>query len=325
MAKRNETMIATADREIVIRRRINAPRELVFKAWTDPKHLVEWWGPKGFTNTFHEIDVRPGGVWRFIMHSPDGIDYPNKIVYDKIVEPGRIEYTHSSDAENDLHQFRATVTFEDKGNKTDITMHALFATTEEYDKHVEFGAIQGGNSTLDCLEEHLIKMAAEEELIISRVFNASRELVFKVWTEPEHLMHWWGPKGFTMRAARVDLRPGGIFHYALKSPAGHEMWGRFVYREISAPERLAFVISFSDSEGNITRHPLSETWPLEVLNTITLTEQDGKTTFVLRAGPINATGTERRTFLDGFKSMQQGFKGTMDQLDEYLLNLSPHK
>lgn len=96
MAKKNDPVLTvntewnngdTADREIVISRLIHAPRELVFKVWTDPKHVAHWWGPNGFTNTIHEMDVRPGGVWRFIMHGPDGVDYPNKIVYKEVVKP----------------------------------------------------------------------------------------------------------------------------------------------------------------------------------------------------------------------------------------------
>src|SRR5450631_188479 len=99
----------TSDREIVITRVFDAPRELVFKAWTDPKHLVHWWGPNGFTNTFHEVDIRPGGVWRFTMHGPDGVDYPNRIVFEEIVKPERIVYAHSGGEENDLAQFHVTV------------------------------------------------------------------------------------------------------------------------------------------------------------------------------------------------------------------------
>jgi uncharacterized protein YndB with AHSA1/START domain len=96
------------------------------------------------------------------------------------------------------------------------------------------------------------------------------------------------------------------------------MWGRFVYREIVAPERIVFINSFSDEDGNITRAPFSSTWPLEVLNTLTLSEHEGKTTLTLRGGPINATEEERKTFEAGFDSMRQGFTGTFDQLADYL-------
>ena len=101
-----------ASREIVVTRVFDAPRELVFKMWTDPKHIAQWWGPKGFTSTIHEMDVKPGGVWRFVMHGPDGVDYQNKVVYLEIVKPERIVYSHVSGP-----QFQMTVTFADEGKK----------------------------------------------------------------------------------------------------------------------------------------------------------------------------------------------------------------
>jgi uncharacterized protein YndB with AHSA1/START domain len=96
------------------------------------------------------------------------------------------------------------------------------------------------------------------------------------------------------------------------------LWGKFVFQEIQAPERLVFVSSFVDEESNIVRAPFSPTWPLEILNTVTLTESDGKTTVTFRGGPINATEEERDTFWNSQKSVQQGFAGTFDQLAAYL-------
>jgi uncharacterized protein YndB with AHSA1/START domain len=158
----------------------------------------------------------------------------------------------------------------------------------------------------------------DREIVITRVFDAPRDLVFKALTDPERLKHWWGPKGFTWVSCKMDLRPGGVFHYCMRSPDGHEMWGKFAYREIVAPERIVFVNSFSDKDARIIRHPMSPTWPAEVLNTLTLTEHEGKTSVLLRGGPINATEEERKTFEAGFESMRKGFGGTFDQLAEYL-------
>lgn len=160
--------------------------------------------------------------------------------------------------------------------------------------------------------------AEHEEFVITRVLNAPRELVFKVWTEAEHMEHWWGPKGLSVKVFQLDLRPGGIFHYSMRAPDGHEMWGRFIFREIAAPERIVFVNSFSDVEGNITRPPFSDTWPQEILNTVILSEADGQTTLTLRSIPINATKEEVLVFQEGFESMEQGYGGTFDQLAEYL-------
>jgi uncharacterized protein YndB with AHSA1/START domain len=117
-----------------------------------------------------------------------------------------------------------------------------------------------------------INAQAGQEFVITRVFNAPRELVWKAWTERERLMHWFGPKGFTLKVAKLDFRPGGTYHYSMRSPDGKEMWGKFVYREIVAPERIVLVNSFSDEKGNLTRHPFSPGWPLEMLSTTTFAE-----------------------------------------------------
>jgi uncharacterized protein YndB with AHSA1/START domain len=159
---------------------------------------------------------------------------------------------------------------------------------------------------------------AEQDFVVTRSFDASRELVWKVYSEIEHLSRWWGPKGFTWLGGTLDFRPGGMFHYGMRSPDGHEMWGKFVYREIARPEKIVFINSFSDKDGGTTRAPFASDWPLEALNTVTFTEQKGRTTLILRGGPFNATSAERARFDAMRPSMDQGFAGTFDQLAEYL-------
>jgi uncharacterized protein YndB with AHSA1/START domain len=149
---------ATSDREMVLTRVFDAPRALVFKAWTDPKHIVHWWGPNGFTTTMHEMEVRPGGMWRFIMHSPDGTDYPNRIVYREIVEPERLVYRHGDDSGNEATMFDVTVTFVEENGKTTLTMRSVLPTRERYDEAVGFGAIELGNQTLARLAAYLPTM-----------------------------------------------------------------------------------------------------------------------------------------------------------------------
>jgi uncharacterized protein YndB with AHSA1/START domain len=147
-----------ADREIVITRIVDAPRELVWQAWTEPQRIAQWWGPDGFRTTIHEMNVTVGGVWRYIMHGPDGTDYPNRIVYREIVKPQRLVYDHSDDSPNPSIRFLATVTFEDLGGRTRITLHSLFGTPEARTAVVKFGAIEGGEQTLARLAEHLVGM-----------------------------------------------------------------------------------------------------------------------------------------------------------------------
>jgi len=150
-----------SDREFVLTRVFDAPRELVFEAWTDPRHLIQWWGPRGFTNTFHEISVRPGGVWRFIMHGPDGVDYPNRIDFHQVVEPELITYAHRDDVEDGGVHFHARIDFEAVGCQTRLTLRLIFDTVEARDRTVEdSGASEGGNQTLDRLGEELERMKA---------------------------------------------------------------------------------------------------------------------------------------------------------------------
>ena len=158
-----------------------------------------------------------------------------------------------------------------------------------------------------------------EAFVLERTFDAPRELVFRVWTDVEHLKHWWGPKGFEVMHCTNDLRPGGAMHYGLRGPDGNAMWARWVFREVVPPERLVFVSSFSDEAGGVTRAPFFDGgWPLETLTTLTFTERDGRTTLNMVGIPINATEAERALFKDTHQSMQGGWTGTLDQLTAYL-------
>ena len=144
----------TADREMVVSRLIDAPRDLVFKAFTSPEHVTQWWGPDGFTTTTREMDVRPGGVWRYVMHGPDGTDYPNRIDFREVVEPERLVYNHSGDSPDDPIRFETTVTFEDRDGKTALTMRALFETAAVRDQVMRalksVGSASASSSALVC-------------------------------------------------------------------------------------------------------------------------------------------------------------------------------
>lgn len=154
--------------------------------------------------------------------------------------------------------------------------------------------------------------------VITRVFDAPRDKVWQAWTEAERLKQWWGPKGFKVHTCKVDLRPGGIFLYGMTAPDGSQVWGKFTYREISAPAKLVFIVSFSDPEGGVTRHPGIEDWPLETLSTVLFEEQGGKTKVTVQWLPHEATEAERRAFDEGRDSMKQGWGGTFDQFAAYL-------
>lgn len=149
----------TGNREIVITRLIDAPRELVWEAMTRPEHVVNWWGPNGFTNTLEKMDFRVGGEWSHIMHRSDGTDYPNKSIFTVIVKPERIEFSHGGKRKGDPDtNFYATWTFEVVGKQTRVTIHGLFPTAEALHFAVkQYGAIEGGEQTLARLAGYLSK------------------------------------------------------------------------------------------------------------------------------------------------------------------------
>ncbi len=157
-AERSALLPPPSDREMFAVRLLDAPRAIVYRAWTDPKLIAQWWGPYGFTNTVHEMDVRPGGVFRLTMHGPDGRDYPNKITFRVVIENERIEYDHHGDTdESDLH-FKATVLFEEIEGKTRVSMLMLFPTAEERKRIAEeYGAVEGLTGHMDRLVDFISK------------------------------------------------------------------------------------------------------------------------------------------------------------------------
>ena len=148
---------STADREIVTRRLIDAPRELVYEAFTDPKHVGHWFGPDGFTLTTRSMDVRAGGQWIFVMHGPDGTDWPNVVTYQEVMPPSRLRYQHGDDKEPDM--FSVVVTFGDEGGKTALTMRAVFKTAAAREFVArERGAVEGAQQTIARLDAYVRSM-----------------------------------------------------------------------------------------------------------------------------------------------------------------------
>lgn len=157
-----------------------------------------------------------------------------------------------------------------------------------------------------------------QEVVITRVLDAPRELVFNAWLDREHFVRWWGPKGFTIPFCELDPRPGGGFRYCMRSADGRDYWVRGTYREIVEPERIEFTDSMTDAAGTAV-HPshygMSEQWPMEARTTIDFAAADGKTTITLRmnvARPI----AER----DG---VVEGWNESFDRLAEHLASSSP--
>jgi uncharacterized protein YndB with AHSA1/START domain len=293
--------LSEVERSIVVTRVFDAPRNLVFDAWTDARHIGRWYGPRGFTITTHSMDVRPGGVWLFDMHGPDGVDYPNKITYIEIAKPERLVYDHGDQGAPGY--FRTTVTFAEEGAKTKLSMRMVFSSAAQRDTVVKtYHAIEGANQTLDRFGEQLRKM---QELLTTRVFDAPRDLVFKAWTDPKRLRHWWGPKGFSNPVCEVDVRPGGAIRIHMRAPDGavYPMTGEF--HEIVKPERLVFTSRALDGNGEAL---------FEVLNTVTFAEEGGKTKLTLQARVTDVKG-DAAQHLAG---MEQGWSMSLDRLADRL-------
>jgi uncharacterized protein YndB with AHSA1/START domain len=162
------------------------------------------------------------------------------------------------------------------------------------------------------------QIPGRQQFVISRTFDAPREAVFAAWTEIDKLAQWWGPAGLKIDVMRLEVWPGGMFHYRMTVRTGEEFWGRFVYHQIEAPEKLVFINAFSNASGGLERHFMSPTWPREVRNVWTF-EADGDRTILTGKGlPINATEEEHYTFVAGFPAMEAGFAGALDQLDAVL-------
>jgi uncharacterized protein YndB with AHSA1/START domain len=152
-----------------------------------------------------------------------------------------------------------------------------------------------------------------EELVITRVFDAPRDLVFKAWTDPTQLMRWWGPNGFTTPSLTVDLRVGGVFHYCMRSPDGQDYWGLGVYREIAPSEKIVYTDSFADAQGNPappSQYGMSASHPAESLVTVTFTEQHGQTSVTVRQTVSDAV--EERA------GMEQGWTEMLERLADDL-------
>lgn len=153
---------------------------------------------------------------------------------------------------------------------------------------------------------------------MSRRFAARRADVWRAFTQPDQLQQWFSPAGFTLSIAAFDMRPGGLFHYCMHGRDGLEMWGKWIFREIEAEERLVAIIAFSDAAGKFTRHPMNALWPLETLATSRFADDAGGTVVNLLWEPVNETPEERAVFAASHDEMRMGWGGTYDKLAEYL-------
>lgn len=306
--------------DLKIQRIYDAPVKAVWEAWTDPQQVAQWWGPRGFTLTTHSKDLRPGGIWHYTMHGPDGVDYPNKTLYHEVEKYHRLVYDHGA---NDIQAplFRVTVVFTDLKGKTQMDMTMTLPTPEAAEETRKFVKKAGGDATWDRLAEYLNKEASGKEMFfINRTFEAPLDVMFEMWTNPEHLARWVPPTGFTMNYIKADIRPGGSSLYMMTNGGDLKMYGRAHYLEIQKPHRLTYTQQFCDENGKVSRHPLAPTWPETMLTTVTLTEESPGKTRVTICWETHGSVTpiELETFVKGRAGMTQGWTGSLDKLEDYL-------
>jgi uncharacterized protein YndB with AHSA1/START domain len=234
------TKANTADREIVLSRVFDAPRDLVWEAMANPEHIVNWWGPIGFTTTIEKMDLRPGGEWKLVMHGPDGAEYPNHHVFTEVVKPERMVFLKAGARKGGGLQVHAVSTWtfdrlEEK--KTRVTIHMVFETAEMRDKVVkEYNAVQGGNETLARLGEFL----APGSVVIERLFDAPVEKVWRAITEPEQITQWFA---VTIREFKAEVG----FEAQVLTECGDLLWK---VTEVATGSKFAYSWSYPDGNGH---------------------------------------------------------------------------
>jgi len=266
--------------ELIITHIFDAPREAVWKAWSDPERLMRWWGPKTFTAPVCKVDFRVGGKYLFCMRSPDGQDYWSTGIYREILEPERIVCTDSfADAQGKVvpasHygmsgdfplEMQVTVTFEEHNGKTKLTLRH----TGIPDGKMSDLTGQGWDESFDKLAEslpktHLIAKPGQQSVTITRTFDAPRELVYKTMTDPRLIPQWWGPKRLTTTVERMEVRKGGIWRFVQRDTDGSVYAFNGVYHDAISPERLVYTFEFEGMPSHV------------LLETVTFEEQNGKT------------------------------------------------
>ena len=307
-----------------ISRRFAAPRDLVFQTWTDPQHLAHWWGPAGMQVIVEAFDLRPGGTFLYSMAPPNGEKFYGKFVYAAIEAPHRLDFIVSfCDAEGTpMHHPMAPlwplevmneVRLEAVGDETLMTVVAYphRASAEESAFFGQFlDNVRGGSEAtykqLDAYLAALPASASDREILVTRVFDAPRQLVWRALTEPAMLQRWWAPSIFTTPFISVDLRIGGQFRYCMRSPEGQDFWGCGVYTEIVPEARLAYLDNFTDADGNTvppSYYGMQLTTIEESRVEIDLADRDGKTEMVIRYISHAEIGAERAMAEQGWNEM----------------------
>jgi uncharacterized protein YndB with AHSA1/START domain len=266
-------------REVRITRIFDAPRELVWAAWTEAEQLKKWFMPHGFTVPECEVDLREGGRLHMLVRGPDGMEMANDGEFHQVDPPERLVLTTSAFEGPDglpLLEVRNTVTFADRGEKTEMSLHAVVQRATPEMAAPLAGMEEGWLQSFDKLDGFLAGREAdssEREIATTRVLDAPRDVVWRAWTDPEQVVQWWGPKGFTTTIEEMDVRPGGVWRHTMHGPDGTDYPNRVVFLEVREPECIAylhgepgepdhfFATVILDDEGDKTRLSMRSLFP----------------------------------------------------------------
>jgi uncharacterized protein YndB with AHSA1/START domain len=302
--------------EILLTRVYDAPVRAVWDAWTIPEQVEKWWGPRGFSLTTHSRDLRAGEHWRYTMHGPDGVDYPNVTTY-HVVEPHRkLVYDHGATDERPP-LFRVTVTFTESAGKTTMAMRFALPSPEAAAQTAKFIKQVGGNATWDRLAEHLDQtLTGRQSFVIARTFEAPIARVFEMWTNPEHLERWLPPAGTTMRFLRSEIAPGRSTFFVITGEHG-TMHVRAEYLTIEPPRRLVYMQRFVDEQEHLAPAPGSPVWPPTLRTTVLLAEEaPDRTRVTVTTEPHgDTTAPELDAFVRERSGMTVGWTGSFDALE----------
>jgi uncharacterized protein YndB with AHSA1/START domain len=295
----------------------NAPLEIVWKVWSDINHLNNWWGPRGFTQTTEKHEFRENGTWSFVMHGPNRVDYQNNLVYSEIIPLEKIVIRHNSPP-----QFTVTALFKAIDSKrTQVDFIQVIDDQKVHDVVKDF-AIAANMEHQMKFEAELAKLTGEiipKEFIISREFKADLDTIWKMFTEPKHMSSWYGPKEITTGHCDMDFKRGGYYHFSMIAKDNNESWGKLYFIDIVKNVRLIYLNTFSNSKGEITRHPMAPLMPVELLTTINFSKVDEKISKIeIRWYPINALPEEIKMFNEFHGSFTMGWTGSLDRLESIL-------
>lgn len=296
----DHTHIETTENTLQLRRTFDAPRERVWRAFTDSAQLEAWFVPAGMTAEVEANELEPGGSMTITWTDGD-----NRIVnagqYIEVIENERLVSAEPIGSD----ELRLTYEFRDVDDGTEVTI------IQEFPDQVPDGAGEGWAGMLDNLSAKLADDAtgfdpSDFDMTIERTFDAPRDAVWNAWTEPNEVAAWWGPEHFTVPHCELDVRPGGVYQIHMEAPDGTIYPDEGIIKAVDEPERLVFVSQvFEDDDGN---------FQMEVEHTATFEDRGDRTGFRLESSVLSAT-PEMRMHLDG---MEAGWTGSFDKLDEYL-------